>query len=156
MNSTRIGRRAAVSVAAAIAVTAIAGFAIAQDRALELTMVRQADLHFVAMPNGTYQARVVGDVDKPGPYAARTRLPAGLRIPPHFHPEERIVLVMSGTLLVGYGGKFDETKMTALPPGSVFTEPRKQPHFTWAKDGEVILHVTGTGPSATTWLDRDK
>jgi len=54
------------------------------------------------------------------------------------------------------GEKFDETKMTALPPGSVFTEPGKAPHFTWAKDGEVMLHVTGRGPTATTWLDRKK
>jgi quercetin dioxygenase-like cupin family protein len=151
-----MGRKAATAVAAAVTLTVITGFAIAQERALGLTMVRPADLHFVAMPNGTSQADVVGSVAKAGPYAARTKLPAGLRLPPHFHPEERIVLVVSGTLYVGYGATFDEAKLTALPPGSVFTEPGKQPHFTWAKDGEVILHVTGTGPSATTWLDQKK
>jgi quercetin dioxygenase-like cupin family protein len=149
-------RRTAIAVAVSAALTALAAFAIAQDRTLARTMVRQADLHFVAKPNGTYQAAMVGDVATPGPYAAQTRLPAGLRIPPHFHPEDRIVLVMSGTLQVGYGEKFDEAKMTALPPGSVFTEPGREPHFTWAKDGDVILYVTGRGPTATTWLDQKK
>jgi quercetin dioxygenase-like cupin family protein len=119
-------------------------------------VARPADLKFNAMPNGTYQASVVGDVTKAGFYAARTKLPAGLRIPPHFHPDERIVLVVSGTLLVGYGERFDEAKMMELPAGSVFTEPARQSHFTWAKDGEVVLHVTGLGPSATTWLDQKK
>jgi quercetin dioxygenase-like cupin family protein len=143
-------------VGACLGVLAAAGIAAAQGAALPLIQIRPADLRFVPMPNGTYQARVVGDVTARGPYAARTRLPAGLRIPPHFHPEERIVLILSGTLYVGYGERFDEAKMVALPAGSVFTEPSKQPHFTWAKDGEVVLHVTGTGPSATTWLDQKK
>jgi len=66
------------------------------------------------------------------------------------------VLIMSGTLYVGYGDRFDETKMVALPAGSVFTEPGRQAHFTWAKDGEVVLHVTGTGPTDTTWIDAKK
>ncbi len=144
-----------IAMAAAVSAT-LTALAIAQGRTLERTMVRPGDLRFVAKPNGTYQAAVVGDVGKPGPYAAQTRLPAGLRIPPHFHPEDRIVLVVSGTLYVSYGDRFDEAKMTALPPGSVFTEPGRQPHFTWAKDGDVLLYVTGTGPTATTWLDQKK
>ena len=148
--------RTVIAVAVAATLTAVAVFAVAQDRAFVRTMVRQADLRFVPKPNGTFQAAVVGDVAAPGVYAAETRLPAGLRIPPHFHPEDRIVLVMSGTLYVSYGEKFDEAKMTALPAGSVFTEPGKAPHFTWAKDGEVMLYVTGRGPTATTWLDKKK
>ncbi len=128
----------------------------AQNPGLKLTMVRPAELKFVAMSNGTFQAAVVGDATKPGPYAVRTRLPADLRIQPHSHPEERIVLIMSGRLYVGFGDRFDETKMTLLPPGSVFTEPSNQRHYTWAKDGEVFLHVTGNGPTATTWVDGKK
>jgi hypothetical protein len=29
-------------------------------------------------------------------------------------------------------------------------EPARQPHFAWAKDGEVVLQVVGIGPSGTT------
>jgi quercetin dioxygenase-like cupin family protein len=125
----------------------------AQDRGVPLLRVRPADLQFTKMYNGTSQANVVGDITQAGPYAVRTILPAGLRIKPHFHPEARIVLVMSGTLYVGFGERFDDTAMTPFPPGSVFTEPATQPHFTWAKDGDVTLHVTGVGPTGTTWIE---
>ena len=51
---------------------------------------------------------------------------------------------------MGYGEQFDESKMKALPAGSIFTEPAKQAHFVWAKDEEVTIQVIGHGPSAST------
>jgi quercetin dioxygenase-like cupin family protein len=146
--------RKAIGVAAALALTG--ALLVAQGGALKTETVRPTDLKFVAMPNGTYQADVIGEAAKPGPYAVRTRLPAGLRLQPHFHPEARIVLVVTGTFYIGFGDRFDEATMTALPPGSVFTEPAGQHHFGWAKDGEVTLHVTGVGPTAVTWVEQKK
>lgn len=101
-------------------------------------------------PRGYEQAVIVGDPTKPGMYAAHIRVPTNLRITPHFHPDDRIVTVLSGTVLFGYGERFAESRMRALPAGSVWTETAKQPHFAWAKDGEVLLQVIGIGPSATT------
>ncbi len=144
----------AIMLVMAAAITSVV--TLAQNPDMRLVTVRPAELKFVAMPNGTFQAAVVGDATKPGPYAVRTRLPAGLRIPPHSHPEARIVLIVSGTLFVGFGDWFYEAKMTPLAAGSVFTEPANQRHFTWAKDGEVLLHVTGDGPTATKWVDEKK
>jgi quercetin dioxygenase-like cupin family protein len=95
-------------------------------------------------------ARVVGDSMKVGMYAVRVKFPPGVRVEPHFDPDDRIVTVLSGTVHVGYGEQFNETKMRALPAGSVWTEPANQPHFAWARDGDVILQVTGNGPSGTT------
>ena len=89
-----------------------------------------------------------------GVYVIYMRFPAGFRNPPHFHPDERIVTILSGTLLVGYGEQFDESAMKALPAGSMFIEPAKQPHFAWARDGEVVLQVVGHGPSDTTWSSK--
>jgi quercetin dioxygenase-like cupin family protein len=138
-----------------VAALVVAGAAVAaQGSALKTRIVRPTELTFVAMPNGTFQADVIGEAAKPGPYAVRTRLAAGLRLQPHSHPDGRIVFVVSGTFYFGYGDRFDEATMAALPPGSVLTEPAGQSHFGWAKDGEVTLHVTGTGPTATTWVDQ--
>jgi hypothetical protein len=36
------------------------------------------------------------------------------------------------------------------PAGTFYSEPPRTPHFAWAKDGEVILQITGMGPSGTT------
>lgn len=144
--------RKTIGVAAALVVTG--AILAAQGVALKPGTVRTTDLTFVAMPNGSFQADVVGAAAKPGPYAVRTRLPAGLRLPPHSHPDARIAIVVTGTFYIGYGDRFDEAAMTALPPGSVFTEPAGEPHFGWAKDGEVTLHVTGVGPTATVRVDQ--
>lgn len=144
-----ICRRAATAV---LVVLTTAALALAQARTLKLVEVLPGDLRFAPSPNGTFQAAVVGDSTKAGLYAVRTRIPSGLRIQPHFHPDERIVTVLSGTLYVGYGGQFDQARMKPLPAGSVFTEPGTQAHFTWAKDGEVLLQVIGNGPTGTTWV----
>ena len=137
-------RRVACLAALAVFMTATH----ARGDALEPARLTPEDLKWVVMPNGAYRATFAGDDKKPGMYAYRTRFPAHFKNQPHFHPDDRIVTVMSGTLYVGYGEQFAESKMKALPAGSVWTEPAQQPHFVWAKDGEVIIQVIGNGPSA--------
>jgi quercetin dioxygenase-like cupin family protein len=136
---------------ASLVLLAGAALALAQGRGgLKLVQVLPSELGFVKQPNGTLQAVAVGDPAKAEPYALRVRIPAGTRVAPHFHPDARIVIVMSGTLYLGYGDRFDEQAMKVLPAGSVFTEPAKQAHYTWAKDMPVVLHVTGNGPTGVT------
>ena len=139
-------RRVAGATTLALFITAAA----AQADQLQPARVTPDELTWKPTPTGNQQAMLAGDPQKAGVYAYRTRFPAGFRNQPHFHPDERIVTILSGTLLVGYGEQFDESKMKALPAGSVFTEPSKQPHFVWAKDGEVVIQVIVHGPSATT------
>ncbi len=103
---------------------------------------------------GLQRANIIGDDKKSGIYVYRIRFPAGLRVKPHFHPDERVVTVISGTLLMGYGDKFDEAAMKPLPTGSIWTEPAKAPHYVWAKDGEVVIQVMGAnGPSGVTQIE---
>jgi hypothetical protein len=40
--------------------------------------------------------------------------------------------------------------MKAYPAGTFLSEPPKAPHYSWAKDGEVIIQVTGAGPTGST------
>lgn len=55
---------------------------------------------------------------------------------------------------MGYGDKFDETAMEALPAGSVWTEPVNAPHYVWAKVGEVVIQIMGAnGPSGVTQIE---
>jgi quercetin dioxygenase-like cupin family protein len=103
---------------------------------------------------GISRAFLVGDERKPGMYMYRIRFPANYKVQPHFHSDERVITVMSGTFYMGYGEKFDENDMKVLPAGSAWTEPPNKPHFAFAKDGEVIIQVVGSnGPSVTTRID---
>ena len=95
------------------------------------------ELKWEKLSTGVERANIAGDDKKAGLYVYRIRFPAGSRVTPHFHPDERVGTVLSGTLYFGYGPEFNEAAMKALPPGGSWTEPPKQPHFAWAKDGEV-------------------
>jgi hypothetical protein len=110
---------------------------------LQPVRVTPDELTWKPTPGGNHRALLAGDPQKAGLYIYHTRYSAGFRNQPHFHPDERIVTILSGTLLVGYGEQVDASKMKALPAGSVFTEPSQRPHFVWAKDGEVVIQVVG-------------
>ena len=142
--------KTACRVVSAIALASFVTVAFAQPGSLRPLRVAPDQLTWTADSRGYEQALIVGDPTKPGVYVARLRFPSNLRIAPHFHPDDRIVTVLSGTVLFGYGERFDETTMRALSAGSVWTEPAKQPHFAWSRDGEVVLQVIGMGPSGTT------
>jgi quercetin dioxygenase-like cupin family protein len=121
-----------------------------------LASVRAAPDELIWKPLGAglQRANIIGDDKKSGIYVYRIRFPAGVRVKPHFHPDERVVTVISGTLLMGYGDKFDEAPMKPLPTGSIWTEPAKAPHYVWAKDGEVVIQVMGAnGPSGMTQIE---
>lgn len=99
-------------------------------------------------------AWVVGEEKKSSPYLLRVRIAPGGRIPPHVHPDERNTTVLSGTVYVGFGEIFDETRVVAIPTGSVYTAPANVPHYIWAKDGAVEYQESGVGPTATTPLKK--
>ncbi|MDR3233023.1 MAG: cupin domain-containing protein [Planctomycetaceae bacterium] len=92
---------------------------------------------------------LMGDPHKDALYVTRTVFPRGRKTPPHTHTDSRTVVVLQGTYYYGAGSEFNEEKMIALPPGSFFTEPAGEPHYTWAKDSEVMVQTTAVGPSGT-------
>jgi hypothetical protein len=126
----------------------------AQAEPLATTQLTPDRFKWDPTPFGGQKVTLVGDEQKPGMYVYRVRFPANFKVQPHFHPDERVVTVMSGTLYMGYGEQFDESAMKALPAGSIWTEPAKQPHFVWAKEGDVIVQVVGgNGPSGVTRIE---
>ena len=107
-----------------------------------------------AMP-GIEQVNLVGDPALPGRYTIRLKFPKGYRVAPHTHPDSREVTVLSGTFANGYGNTFDASKLKKLPAGSFYTEPSDVPHFIEVQD-DVVLQVTGTGPSGRHFLHGPK
>jgi quercetin dioxygenase-like cupin family protein len=94
-----------------------------------------------------------GDPTKAGLYTLLLRVAEpNVRIQAHSHSDDRIATVIKGTWYFAYGNKFDETRLAALPPGSVYAEPPNVNHFAMTK-GEVIIQITGTGPSKTAYVD---
>jgi quercetin dioxygenase-like cupin family protein len=101
---------------------------------------------FAAFPPAVRLAVVVGDPSRPGPYVIRVKAPAGAKLMPHRHPEDRVYTVISGVFYIGLGEEFDPDKLHAYPPGAVIVLPGGTSHFHWAQSGEYITQVTGLGP----------
>src|SRR6516165_2847641 len=55
---------------------------------------------FPAFPPSARLAVVVGDPTKPGPYVIRVKVPSGVRLMPHKHPEDRVYTIISGVFYI--------------------------------------------------------
>ncbi len=108
---------------------------------------------FAAFPPNARLAVMVGHPLEPGPYLVRVKVPAGVKLMPHSHPEDRIYTVISGIFYIGLGDQFDAEKLRAYPPGSVIVLPGDMQHFHWAKTGEYITQVSAIGPLGLDYLD---
>jgi len=104
---------------------------------------------------GLGAAQILGNSKKAGPYVHRVKFPKGRIVQAHSHPDDRTYTVLSGTWFVGWGEVYDESKLTALPTGSFYTEPAGVPHFIATPDGETVVQVTGTGPTSATFVNPD-
>ncbi|MBG0795210.1 cupin domain-containing protein [Methylocystis sp. H62] len=114
------------------------------------------DIDWKPFPGFPPQARLavlVGDPAQAGPYLIRVRVPSGVKLMPHRHPEDRVYTVMSGVFYIGLGDRFDGEKVNAYPPGSVIILPGDTAHFHWAKSGEYVTQVTAMGPLGLEYMD---
>ena len=94
-----------------------------------------------------------GDPNGTGVYTIMLRVPAHTQIAAHSHRDDRVATVVSGTWRIGYGDKFDESKLKTLTPGSFYTEPPGRNHFAETRDESVEVQITGFGPSSTEYVD---
>jgi ketosteroid isomerase-like protein/quercetin dioxygenase-like cupin family protein len=105
-----------------------------------------------SMPPGAKVAVVSGDPTQAGSYVIRAQMPAGYRIPPHWHPADEHVTVLAGTVALGMGETFDQSAMKDVPSGGYFVAPAKMRHFFAARSAATI-QGHGTGPFAITYVN---
>jgi quercetin dioxygenase-like cupin family protein len=110
-----------------------------------------ADIKWVRNAAGTNESAVLfGDPAKPGPYVVRLKWLPGNMSRPHFHPNDRFFVVLSGTWWVGTGEKFDPDNTVPVPAGSYVVHYGGKVHFDGAKDEEAVIQVWGMGPASST------
>ena len=106
------------------------------------------------MTKDTHAVVLAGPLDKPVPYTQRVRIAAGGMVSPHTHPDARYTTVLSGELAIGLGDTLDAAKETRYLAGSFVVMPAGQPHYSLAKNGEVVYQESGYGPTATNFLKK--
>ena len=107
----------------------------------------------VGLPAGGQIAVVKGDPSKAAPFTVRIKMPAGYTVPPHKHPGDEIVRVVSaGTLSYGMGDKLDKSNVGSLTKGYHVTMMAGMNHYVFTAD-PLEVQVDGTGPFAITYVD---
>jgi hypothetical protein len=145
----------AVMVCAVLGISIARGQEAAKKSAKTAKAVAAGPAPFIGTPDkikwvqfapGVEYGPVYGNCDKVGaPCVFQLRLADGAKFPPHWHPVDENVTVISGTFMAGMGDKYDESKMMTLAAGSYVFMPRRMHHFAGAK-GAALVQVTGVGP----------
>ena len=122
-----------------------------------MAMLTPADIKWgdvpAVFPKGAKMAVLYGDPAKPGElFIVRMKMPAGYKIPAHWHPTDENITVISGTFNLGMGDKLDVAKSKAFPAGSFAVAPAKMNHFAIAKT-ESVVEVSAIGPFAITYVN---
>ena len=110
-----------------------------------------AEIKCVRNAAGTNESAVLfGDPSQPGPYVVRVKWLPGNMSRPHFHPNDRFFVVISGTWWMGTGETFDPNATVPAPAGSYVIHYGGKVHYDGAKDEETVIQVWGMGPATST------
>jgi quercetin dioxygenase-like cupin family protein len=93
-------------------------------------------------------ATVAGSQSAAGLYTIRVKIAKGGSIPPHTHPDARILTVVSGEVWYGFGETVDLANAKLYATGAVFVAPANAPHWAEATTSDVIYQEAGMGPTA--------
>ena len=117
-------------------------------------MIGEADLKWgpapPGLPAGAQLAVLDGDPGKAGLFTIRVKVPDGYTVPPHWHPTDEHLTVLSGNLMMATGSKWDDARCTTLTAGSYAKMPRRVNHYRQnegrndlpaQRDGAVRDHV---------------
>ena len=141
---------------ATLAGVALAGLAAADGASDHTVVSGSAAVKWGAappiLPPGAKFAVIDGDPAAKGNVTVRMKLPAGYKIPPHWHPTDEHVTVLSGDLSIGMGDTLDESKGVKLTAGGYGVAPANMHHYAWTTGGTVI-QVHMIGPFALTYVN---
>ena len=135
----------------AVLLVALPGRVAAELDRAAVDFTPPAEIKWVRNAAGTNeQAILFGDPSKPGPYVVRVRWFPGNMSRPHFHPNDRFFVVISGTWWMGTGEKFDPDSTVPVGAGTYVIHYGGKVHYDGAKNEETVIQVWGMGPATST------
>jgi quercetin dioxygenase-like cupin family protein len=136
----------------AMALVLASGAAVAQMEAVTVMPDQVKWGSAPGLPADWQIAVLMGDPAKAGAYVQRVKLPPNAMIPPHTHPDDENITVVSGSFGIGEGEVADRAKGRVLPAGSFYHLPANMAHFAWAGPEGAIIQIHGVGPSGMTMI----
>lgn len=104
------------------------------------------DASGAGLPAGAKMAVLKGDPSKAAEFTVQIKMPANYAVPPHHHPTDEVVRVVSaGTLTYGMGDKADQASSASLTKGYHVTMQANMNHWVTTTD-PVTVQVNAMGP----------
>jgi anti-sigma factor ChrR (cupin superfamily) len=114
----------------------------------EATMINAAEIKWGPappdVPAGGQMAVLHGDPSKKAPFTARLKMPAGYKIPPHWHSNDEQLTIISGAFVLHMGDTMD-APAHSLAAGGFHFLPGKMHHAAETKV-ETVVQIDGVGP----------
>lgn len=104
------------------------------------------------MPSGTQFAVVSGNPGKAGMFTVRIKMPANYVVPPHHHPADEHLTVLSGKLGFGMGDKLDKGKAKWMSAGGSGTAKANMNHYAFTS-APAEIKMSSMGPFAITYVN---
>jgi ketosteroid isomerase-like protein len=105
-----------------------------------------------SLPPGAKMAVISGDPTKAGPFVLRAQVPAGYKVPPHWHPTAENLTILSGTIALGMADTWDDSKLESVGTGGFVAIPGSMHHFFFARTA-ATFQVHGMGPFAINYIN---
>jgi quercetin dioxygenase-like cupin family protein len=99
------------------------------------------------LPPGARLAVLAGNPERPGPFVIRVRFPAGYTVPPHHHPADEHVTIISGRLSIGMGDRLRLNRMSHLREGGFVNARAGMNHYVTTRTGGIV-QINSVGPFA--------
>jgi quercetin dioxygenase-like cupin family protein len=97
------------------------------------------------LPSGCEVAVLEGNPRAPGLFTVRFRVNDEFVMPPHTHPKDERVTIMTGRVSVAFGAKASHDDAKQFGPGDYYVNARGAVHSVWADELSEI-QITGLGP----------
>jgi mannose-6-phosphate isomerase-like protein (cupin superfamily) len=128
------------------------------DAAIAPSITRAKDVKFVdppagMMPAGTKIARLEGNPQDAKTFTMQIQLPGVTRIAPTKHAVAMRLLVVSGTLRIGFGDAWNAATFKEVGRGGVALIPQNTWYFA-ETTGPTVLQMFGVGPLELEWNEQ--
>ena len=97
------------------------------------------------LPPGCEMAVLDGNPQAADLFTVRFKASDVFVMPPHWHPKDERVTIISGDVGVAFGAESTRDDATWSGPGDYYVNARHAVHQVWI-EGQTVLQITGIGP----------
>ena len=97
-----------------------------------------------------------GDSSKPGLYVQHLKRQPNNWSRPHYHPIDRVVMVIGGTMWIGTGSSGDQAQTVGVPRGGFIRDIARGVHYDGSRAEPLWIQIAGVGPSGSINVDPQK